>query len=187
MTESSQLIWNAYYGKLLAFISRRVPNSYDAEDIVQEVFLKLHMHLGTVRSEEATTGWIYQVARNAVSDYYRKRRISTEDISQYTDKADETETFEELDSPEKFIASGLFKMIDNLPAKYAQAVLMADLHKIPQVEISEKLGMSISGVKSRVQRGRAMLREALLKCCCFEFDPYGTIIDFKPACCCHAT
>jgi RNA polymerase sigma-70 factor (ECF subfamily) len=76
-------------------------------------------------------------------------------------------------------------MIDSLPSHYREALLLTEYEGLSQKDLADRLGISISGAKSRVQRARAMLRDLLMECCHFEFDRYGTVIDYHPiACCC---
>lgn len=73
----------------------------------------------------------------------------------------------------------LKSMIDSLPDKYKQAIMLTELGGLTQKELAQKLGMSISGAKSRVQRGRNMLREKFFECCKFQFDAYGNIVEYQ--------
>lgn len=84
------------------------------------------------------------------------------------------------------IAEGLADMIRGLPEPYRQALELSELEGIPQRKVAERLGISLSGAKSRIQRGRKLLRDALLECCHFDFDRRGRILEFVPrAPCCH--
>jgi len=82
------------------------------------------------------------------------------------------------------MADGLREIILSLPEKYSQALILTELEGMSQIELAEKLSISVSGAKSRVQRAKHLLKENLMKCCHFEFDKHGTITDIYPACCC---
>lgn len=69
-------------------------------------------------------------------------------------------------------------MLVNLPEKYKQAILLTEFHNVTQKELAAKMSISIAGAKSRVQRGRKMLKDMLLSCCYFEFDRLGNVIDY---------
>ena len=71
-------------------------------------------------------------------------------------------------------------MIRQLPEKYRQAVQWSDLDGLPQQEVADRLGLSLSGAKSRIQRGRALLKDVLDQCCSFEFDRRGNVTDCDP-------
>ena len=88
------------------------------------------------------------------------------------------------DAPAEQAASSLQKMIDLLPEKYAQALTMVEFQGLSQIQLAQKLNLSVSAAKSRVQRGRKMLKDNLMNCCHYEFDKYGTIISYHPISCC---
>ena len=88
------------------------------------------------------------------------------------------------ETPEQHIASGLTEMINALPEKYAQALNMVEIGGLSQVQLAKELNVSVSGAKSRVQRGRRLLKDSLLECCHYEFDRYGTIISYHSKSCC---
>src|SRR5829696_9038799 len=67
----TQQIWSEFGDRLRAFIARRVASEADADDILQEVFLRIHRHAGTVEHHERLVSWLFQVTRNAIADYYR--------------------------------------------------------------------------------------------------------------------
>ena len=117
-----------------------------------------------------------RVARNTITDYYRRNHNKFE-ITDLTENL-ESITDEEL-SANTEIASCLKLMVDSLPETYKQAILLTEFKNMTQKELSEKLGISISGAKSRVQRARKMLKEMLLLCCQLEIDSRGNIIDYR--------
>jgi RNA polymerase sigma-70 factor (ECF subfamily) len=71
-------------------------------------------------------------------------------------------------------------LISTLPAPYRDALVLTEFEGLTQKEMAERLGISLSGAKSRVQRGREQLKRMLLERCQFEFDRLGRIIDCKP-------
>lgn len=190
MSLSTESIWNACSDQLRAFISKRISNSSMVDDILQDVFIKIHENIDTVKDEAKISSWIYQITRNSIIDYYRKNKIRLTDINSFSEH--ELNALHDAgplteNEYEKNIAAGLQKMIDVLPEKYAQALYMVEIKGMSQVELANKLKISQSGAKSRVQRGRAMLKDSLMNCCHYEFDKYGTVISSHPikCCCCH--
>ena len=91
------------------------------------------------------------------------------------------------DESEQEIAAGLEAIAKRLPPKYSEAILLTEFEGLKQKELAEKIGLSLSAAKNRVQRARQMIKDDLMRCCHFEFDSYGTIIDYHPitCCCCH--
>jgi RNA polymerase sigma-70 factor (ECF subfamily) len=170
-------IWQTYREQLYQFIKSRVADVVVAEDILQEVFIKIHTRLDTVRDDRQLRGWIYRIARNCIIDYYRADRLVTKLPHELI--ALETEY---SNKARQEIGDCLIPMIEQLPEKYRQAVMLSEIDGMKQKEIATQHGISLSGAKSRVQRGRKMLREMLLACCCFEFDHQGTMIDYEVNC-----
>ena len=74
MTVMSEQLWETFSVPLQRFIQRRVPDPHTAEDILQDVFLKIHMRIDSLHQQDRVAAWIYQIARNAIADYYRAQR-----------------------------------------------------------------------------------------------------------------
>ena len=110
---------------------------------------------------------------------YRKRKVIVENLD-IINEVDNNFN----DSPAQEIALGLEKMVTDLPEKYAQALLLTEFQGHTQKDLANKIGLSVSAAKSRVQRARTIIKDSLMKCCHFEFDRYGTIIDYHPITCC---
>jgi RNA polymerase sigma-70 factor (ECF subfamily) len=173
-------IWEEFSQSLLDFIRRRVNDPDDAEDILQEVFLKIHTKIDTLEDDDRLVSWLYQITRNTIIDYYRTRRPSDELPETLSMDPEPVES-----APTAQLAAGLREFMTCLPDKYRRAVVLTELDGLKQTELADRLGISISGAKSRVQRGREMLRQALLECCHFEFDRRGGVLDYtpRPDCC----
>jgi RNA polymerase sigma-70 factor, ECF subfamily len=169
-------VWKVFSQPLHSYIINRVAEPAEADDILQDVFLKIHRRLHTLRDEEKLPAWLYQIAKNAITDHYRAKH-SYESIPEEFDAEDERE---ETDAELRLAEQMRYYVSACLPEKYAQALLLADLEGLKQQQLAEALGLSLSGAKSRVQRARRMLREAFLKCCYFEFDRRGRIIEYGP-------
>lgn len=179
---STEDIWLAFGHDLKAFIARRVANAGDAEDLLQETFIKIHRNLNGLHSDDRLTGWIYRIARNTIADYYRR---NGHDLDSLDEGAEEDERLAADDGEveptvEQELALCLRPMVENLPDHYRQALWLTEFEGLSQVELAAQLGISVSGAKSRVQRGRAMLRQQLLDCCRFEFDRRGGVIGYQP-------
>ncbi len=174
MSQASEQVWQDYHSRLHQFILSRVNYSADAEDILQDVFLRIHHHIDTLNDTEHLQAWIYRIARNAIVDHYRARR-PTETLPPDL-QAPETE---EADIHRE-IAGCLAPMIEALPERYRHALRLTELEGLTQKDLAARAGLSLSGAKSRVQRGRALVRTMLLDCCHFEFDRQGQVVDYAP-------
>jgi RNA polymerase sigma-70 factor (ECF subfamily) len=172
-------IWEQYCCRLLAFIRSRVSDDNEAEDILQDVFLRVHNHLCCLPPPEKMESWVYQIARNLIIDFYRRRRETVELTPDFVAESD----FPEVDV-ESSLAGSLRETIDSLPEPYREALLLTEYQGISQVELSKRLGISISGAKSRVQRAREKLRDLILDCCHVELDRRGRVMDYYERCCC---
>jgi RNA polymerase sigma-70 factor (ECF subfamily) len=168
-------IWDGFHRRLRAFILGRVPDPADADDILQDVFVKLHTRLDTLRDEDRLTSWIYRVTRNAVVDHLRSRRPA---MPVPDDRSAEAEPAG--DDAFRQTAQFLRERMRTLPEKYRDALLLTEVEGLTQRQAADRLGLSLSGAKSRVQRARELLREQLLDCCHFELDRRRHIVGFVP-------
>lgn len=184
----TQLLWTEFGNRLQGFISRRVANEADAEDILQEVFLRIHQRLDSVQHADRLGAWLFQITRNAITDHYRGagRRLElavgttfepTADVRDDAVQAAEAEL--ESAWAQQELAACLRPMVSRLPAHYREAVSLVDLDGLTQRKAAERLGLSVSGMKSRVQRGRRALRAMLQDCCRVQMDAGGRITDYK--------
>jgi RNA polymerase sigma-70 factor, ECF subfamily len=159
---TTERVWEEFHTPLQQFIRRRISDEATAEDVLQDVFLKIHQHMDTLKDVRKLEGWIYQITRNAIIDAYREKRHET------TLEAEEV-----LDLPEELpdddIVSELLPsvraMLRNLPEQDRQALVLTEYQGLTQKELAERLGLSFSGAKSRVQRAREKLKQQLLECC----------------------
>ncbi|MCP4692129.1 MAG: RNA polymerase sigma factor SigZ [Desulfobacterales bacterium] len=177
-TTATEAIWVRFNGKLKQFILRRVSDGDIADDILQEVFLKIHSRVDTLKDDARVHGWVYRIARNSIVDHYRKRKIEFSPPEDLPDAAGSVEN-----EARGQLASGLRDMVAELPEPYREALDLTEFQGFTRGEMARTLGLSVSGAKARVRRGRRMLRDILLDCCHFEFDRYHTVIDYYPRCC----
>ncbi len=166
------VVWNNINNRLTNFVLGKVKDSDLTKDIVQDVFLKVFTKIDTLKNDDKVVAWIYQIARNEIISHFRKTKnnILIKEI-ELTQTSNESLTSE--------VAKCLHPLIDSLPEKYKEALILADIEKIPQKEIAKRLNISYSGAKSRVQRGREMLKGTLEQCCTITTDVYGDILDYK--------
>ncbi len=154
-------LWALYHKKLLNFIRTRV-DSDNAEDLLQDVFLKIHQNINTLRESNKFESWMFQITRNAIVDFYKKRHkestIPEWAIDTPTDTNDTKEVHHEL-------SACLTPFIEQLPNKYKNAILMSDIQGKTQMDVAQIENISLPGAKSRVQRGRALLKNMFYECC----------------------
>jgi len=181
MLMTTEKVWEEFHPRLKQFILKHVPGEQNAEDILQEVFLKIHTRIDTLRNEEKLQSWLYQIARNSIADYYREHKATVE-LSEALFLPEEPVVDDDV---VKDLLPGVKAMVDNLPDEYREALILTEYEGLTQRELAERLGLSLSGAKSRVQRAREKLKAMLLDCCHFQFDRLGKVIDYEPkyACC----
>jgi RNA polymerase sigma-70 factor (ECF subfamily) len=181
-------IWAELHSRLLGYIDRRVGNRDDAKDVLQDVFVRIQANASKLADVESVTGWVYHITRNAIADHHRARtktgavRIEPVDPASVADTATATATeADEIESEAgRELARCIRPLLHRLPEPYRKAVARTDLEGASQQKAAEEAGVSLSGMKSRVQRGRAKLKEALLDCCSVELDPRRGVLDFTP-------
>ena len=181
---STEAVWLEVAGQLRRFIRSRVRIREDAEDVLQEVFVKVHDQLPRLENPARLHAWVYQITRNAIVDHYR-RRGRTPDLT--VELPEELAAEEAATDLTDEVAAWLLPMIDTLPQKYRDALRLSEVQGLTQQETATRLGLSLSGAKSRVQRGRERLRERLLACCHVELDRSGRVVEWRsrgPACAC---
>ncbi len=174
-SERNTHFWRTYRTTLYRFILIRVKDPGMAEDIVQDVLIKVYERLNTLQDQEKILSWMYQITRNVIVDYYRKQRPK-EDIDEAV-MAKEIDIEEDV---EKKLAQCILPMVNQLPSNYQQAIKMAEFDGLTQKEIAQKQGLSLSGAKSRIQRGRKLIKKMLLECCRVELDHRGGVINYEP-------
>ena len=181
MSITTEQAWEAFHAPLYQFIRRRVADRATAEDLLQEVFLKIHQQGNSLKDVRCLESWIYQMTRNLIIDHYRSHRQMTS-----LDAGEVLDLPEEL--PDDDIVSELLPcvraMVLSLPDQDRQALILTEYQGLTQKELGERLGLSFSGAKSRVQRAREKLRKILLACCHFELDRRGHVINYQPRCHC---
>lgn len=171
--------WRELEAKLRPFIARRVRSDVDTDDVLQDVFLRMQRGLGGLRDEERFGPWVYQVARSAIVDYQRvatKHRVVDGD-----GREDQPMAVEDDDrAVEQELAGYLASFVAMLPSPYRDALTLVELEGLTQKQAAEMLGISLSGMKSRVQRGRVQLRKALEDCCHIALDARGRVVSCEP-------
>ena len=174
---NSELIaaWNAVEPRLRRFIFNRVRDKALTDDLVQDTFLRYRTKLDAIKDPSKTKSWIYRVAHNLIVDHFRKGSSQGKLIEE---GVHEESNFNDC------VISYFRKFIGLLPDKYREALQLSELGTLSQVQLAEQLEISFSGAKSRVQRGRALLKKKIEEQMSIEADRYGNIIECvcKQAC-----
>lgn len=175
--------WGEVAMRLQPFIRVRVNQEADTDDVLQEVLLRMVRGLPGLKDEERFVSWMYRITRTTLADYRRwGARFPQAANDDWNDipaesVADPTESGPEI---HEVVAQSLSLFITLLPSPYRETMTLVELEKRSHKEAAELLGISVSGVKSRVQRGRAQIRAMLHACCELELDGRGRIIACEP-------
>jgi len=170
--------WDDLRTRLNRYVRRKV--DVDAsEDLVHDILLRVLQNEKTLSDADNPIAWIYTVAKNRIADYYRKQsRVNlANDSNLLEDEYADTET--PTIGIDKDFADCLRPLTARLEPKYREALQLVDFNEMKQAEAANQIGISLSGMKSRVQRARIKLKEELLACCAIERDRFGEIIDYK--------
>lgn len=165
-------IWLQYHRRLQAFIFQHVKDRAGSEEILSDVFIKIATRASSIKEEKKLEGWIWQVTRNTLYDYFRKKR-------RYVDFPEKEMV---IDSPprDSCITASIQHFIKKLPTIYQMALLEVDIHGVPQHQFAKEQNIKYTTAKSRVQRARRLLRKNLEECCTVDHDRYGNILEATP-------
>lgn len=176
-----QEVWMEVRGRLRAFIAKRVAADAAVDDLLQEVFLKIHDKIDQVQDPRRLVSWIFTVTRHAIIDYYRTSHRHRElpaglatDVEALMAAGGPNG---EPDEPRIQLAGCLRPMVDQLAPEYRDALTLVELDGLTQQDAAAKLGLSLSGMKSRVQRGRRQLKALLHDCCLIQLDARRGVAD----------
>jgi RNA polymerase sigma-70 factor (ECF subfamily) len=178
VASDTSLMWAEFAGRLRAFVARRVPPGIEPDDVVQEVFVRVMRHLPSLRQVDRIEAWLFQITRNALHDAMRarQRRESRTDALEI-DLPDVT-SIGNARIAEAELAPCLTPMVARLREPYRQAIELTSMHGLTQNDAAKRAGVSLSGMKSRVQRAREQLKAMLLRCCEIEVDRRQGVADF---------
>ena len=174
-------MWREVIAQLRAFVRRRIADPDRAEDLVGDIVLRIHQKLGSVDDQEKLAHWVSRVARNAVIDEYRRAARSREQLLDTTTETAIGPDADDASSVLDELSRCLRPLLAGLPAEQRRAVEMVDLDGMPQADAARREGVSLSGMKSRVQRGRRRLAELLGQCCTLTLDARGVPMDYERA------
>lgn len=156
-TKSSQALGRLYRlhePRISAYVIRRVGNVHEAEDIVANIFMAMVKHLPKYRSTKAPfTAWLYRIATNEINWFFRKQRL----LRMFAPIADIAESRRATSDDSEEVREALSK----LPMRYQNVLSLHYLEQLSVVEIADVLGIATGTVKSRLSRGRALLKKVL--------------------------
>jgi RNA polymerase sigma-70 factor (ECF subfamily) len=167
-------VWADLTDRVGRYMRGRVSDEHTAADLAQDVMLKARAALSSAPPDDKLAAWLFHIARNTLTDHYRSPRnrghVALDDAQEPSAPAIEADVLRDL-------TACLRPMIEKLDAPDREALELAELGGLTQQALAERLGISLSGAKSRVQRARAKLKALLLDCCHIEVSPRGGVTD----------
>lgn len=170
--------WRDLEQRLRPYLARRVASPADIDDLLQDIFVRMHQGLANLRDEERFGGWVYRIAHSVIVDRARQRARAPQSNSAVEVAASAPEAPEEELQSDLGECVALF--VSRLPSPYREAITLTELEGLTQKAAAEMLGVSLSGLKSRVQRGRAKIRYMFEECCQISVDCRGRVIECEP-------
>jgi RNA polymerase sigma-70 factor, ECF subfamily len=168
--------WPEIEARLRPYVARRVPAA-DVADVVQEILVRVHRGLETLQDGQRFGGWVYRIAERVIADAARGRARLPVPVGEAVGAAAAPEREPELESE---LAECVALFVARLPSPYREAVTLTELRGLTQKDAANLLGVSLSGVKSRVQRGRRKIRQMFEACCQISLDCRGRVTDYEP-------
>jgi len=171
---SLEQVWTDYQHALKSFLHSKVNNPADVDDLQQEIPIKTYQNLSSIKDADSVKSWLFQLANRTIIDFYRKRARQQRDGEL---QAEELWFAEQDTSLEQAMAECIKPFVNVLPAEQSQLLEAVDLNGESQKVMAEKVGISYSTLKSRLQKGRVELKKLFEECCTFQFDKHGNLVD----------
>ncbi len=177
----SQASWQDFEKQLRTYVRGRVDPVW-VDDIVSNILLRLVKNSDALQAADSPAAYVQRVSSNAVTDYYRRKAAEYRAFAEFkaAAKIDAQRDVAAGDAALSELSRCLFPFIEDLPKKYCDALTLTEIEQLSQKQAAERLGLSLSGLKSRVQRGRALLKRAVTHCCLVEIDRRGGVVDYTP-------
>jgi RNA polymerase sigma-70 factor (ECF subfamily) len=177
---SARGVWQEIERYIRPFVARRLADPEDVGDVLQDIYVRIQVGVGELRDTERFGPWVYRVARSALADHgrARARHPVPADAAAVEDDLPARPSDEEEGTAERELAQHVAVFVAALPSPYREAITLTELQGMTQKEAAEMLGISLSGMKSRVQRGRRQIQEMLQACCDIALDARGRVLSY---------
>ena len=183
MENAASSMWEQLHDGLRTFIAKRVGNEAEIEDLLQEVFLRVHQNAESLQEPERMVSWVFQITRNAIIDHYRsaeRRRELPAGLATEIEQDKEAMAVEEDESEAKYELSHCLRpMIDRLSPEYREAIRLVELEGLTNQEAATKIRLSVPAMKTLVQGGPQQIRKMLDECCLIELDRRHGVLEFE--------
>ena len=148
----------------------------EVDDIVQEILVRIHGGLSSLQDGERFGGWVYRIAQRAIADWARARARAPVPVG--GDLADlSSAAADEAADLELELGECVALFVARLPSPYRESITLTELRGLTLKDAAEMLGVSLTAMKSRVQRGRQKIREMFEQCCEISVDGRGRVTE----------
>jgi RNA polymerase sigma-70 factor (ECF subfamily) len=165
--------WTNHEPELRSWLRRHLHDPAEADDLLQDLFLKALRQGERFCSVTNARAWLFEVARNAMADKLRIARVMVELPEDLVASVEENDTVDTL-------TACLPRVLSELDMEDREVITLCDLQGMAQAEYAAAKGLSLSAVKSRVQRARRRLKERMSQVCQVQIDDTGHVSDFVP-------
>lgn len=172
--------WDQIANRLRPYVARRVASATEVDDILQEILFRVHRGIAALRDGERFGGWVYRIAEHVIADSARAaardRLVAAGDVPDRVggDQADETASLQ------SDLGACVSLFVARLPSPYREAIVLTELEGLTQKDAARLAGVTLSAMKSRVQRGREKIRDMFEDCCELSVDCRGRVVECEP-------
>jgi RNA polymerase sigma-70 factor (ECF subfamily) len=176
--------FEAYKDQIQRYLTTLVQDPVQAEDLLQETFLRAHRHRESLKDPAALKAWLYQIATRVCYDHFRRSAspVVSPLLAPEFDRLMESSSLNQAEPGVESLVERVEMsrcvqgIIHQLPETYRLVILLHDVHGLTNSETAQVLGCSLDAAKSHLHRGRLKLKEALLKVCEFSRDERGVFV-----------
>jgi RNA polymerase sigma-70 factor (ECF subfamily) len=176
-------IFEEFERPIYDYLLHLIQNQADAEDLAQETFIRVHDKLETFRGEARLSTWIYRIATNISTDYFRSSAHRQAKANPLLEEVDLDREFANLSAPsvaqqvaQSDMSDCMQKFVQHLPYSYRTVIVLHDLQGLKAQEIADILECPLETVKIRLHRARVKLRASLHAGCDLDHDERNVMV-----------
>ncbi|CZF82466.1 RNA polymerase sigma factor SigZ [Grimontia marina] len=173
---TTEAIWSEYQTSLKAFIRSKVSNPDDAEDLLQDILVKTYTSLPSLHERSKLKPWLFQIANNAIIDFYRRKRFDSNDSDEV---GNELWLDEESPSVVQDLTKCILPFLHGLSESEAELLKAIEIDGVSQKDYAETHDINYSTLKSRLKKSRQNLMGLFNQCCKFSLDSQGNLLEYE--------
>lgn len=165
---TSENVWNQFSNDLKTYIFSKVKNEENTNDILQDVFVKIHLNIDKLQKKESLKSWLFSITHNTIMNFFNKKELNSITEMMVIEERQETEGHEAKNC--------IIPLINHLPELYREPLLQSEIYGKKQTEVAKMMGLTLSATKSRIQRGRKLLQQGFMECCNYKLNKEGLLV-----------